>query len=154
MAKKDRKGRSSGIDRFVMLPHYLLSSPAWRALKPTPRALYVVLASRYNGSNNGSLGLGEREAAKELNLSDRRAVRKAFADLEAHGLIKATKRGAFNVKLTEGNWATEWALTVFSVGAALPGKDFMRWGKKQNAGEDLHPIRGRNSLQHMACTAP
>jgi hypothetical protein len=147
MAKKNRKGRTSGMEPFVMLQHYLLDSPAWKTLKPTPQALYVVLARRYNGSNNGRIGLGEREAATELNLADRRAVRKAFAELEARGFITAAKRGAFNLKQANDKRATEWALTVYSVGDKLPEKTFMQWGQKikrgrgivSNMGEDLHP---------------
>lgn len=145
MAKKNQKGRTQGTGRFVKLDHYLLNSPAWAALKPSARALYVLLSQRYNGSNNGHIGLGEREATKALNLSDKKATRRAFAELQIKGFIKLTKRGAFSLKVGKDRRASEWALTAFAVGNALPTKEFMRWGLNANCGGGKHTNTGEKT---------
>ena len=48
------KGKGRGRqERYVKLRHWLLNSQAWNSLSGNARALYVELAQRYNGSNNG-----------------------------------------------------------------------------------------------------
>ena len=121
--KVNRKGRSRGVERFVMLYHYLLRSPAWQHLTPVERCLLVELYSRFTGNNNGDIGLGCREAAMALGVSPNSASR-AFRELAAKGFVEATSRGAFTRK---NRFATTWRLTEFGVGDELPTKDFMRW---------------------------
>ena len=54
--RANKTGRSKGkLASFVALERYLIMSPAWRALKPLPRAAYVELALCYDGKNNGNL---------------------------------------------------------------------------------------------------
>src|SRR5690606_11224990 len=91
----NRKGRGGGS--FVMLPHYLLKSTAWRDLDTNARALYVELLLRYNGQNNGNIGLGNREAGEALNLS-KDSARRAFDALIGHGFIEVAQGSTFNQK--------------------------------------------------------
>ena len=111
--------------RYVQLHHWMLDSPAYASLRPIARALLVELARLYNGSNNGSMGLGERVAAERLAISDRRAVRRAFGELEVAGFVVKTRAGAFCVKAADGRRASEWRLTWLPYGDALASKDFM-----------------------------
>jgi hypothetical protein len=106
----------------------MLNGPAYGALRPIARALLVELARRYNGNNNGEIGLGEREAATQLAVSDRKAVRRAFGELEGAGFIVRTRAGAFNVKAAEGRRASEWRLTWLPTRDALATKEFMSTG--------------------------
>jgi len=64
----DATGRNIGTDRHLRLPHFLLQSQAWVSLQPNERALFVEVAQRYNGQNNGQIGLGVREAGKALQI--------------------------------------------------------------------------------------
>jgi hypothetical protein len=129
MPSKRNKDKDS---RHVRLYHWFLKSDAWRSLSPIERALYVEIVTRYNGSNNGRIGFGVRDAAKGLHISKAGAAR-AFAGLQVCGFIVATKRSAFNIKT---KMATEWRLTEFcsDIDGAFATKDFMKWvpPEKQN----------------------
>ena len=109
-----------------MLPHYLLRSEAYRSLKPGPVALLVQIVLRYNGSNNGLIGLGRREACEAISISDKDTASKYFRELEEKGFIKATKHGAFNMKDPSARRATEWALTWERLNEQPPTKEFMK----------------------------
>ena len=53
-------------------------------MKPGPRALYVELKRRFNGSNNGAIYLSHRDAAVALNVH-RNTVGPMFRELERRG---------------------------------------------------------------------
>lgn len=121
--KHNRKGRSTGSERFVKLDHYLLKSAAWRALKPVHRALYIELAMRFNGSNNGDIALSVRQGARLVRAS-KDTVSRALVELEKKGFVKRNRRGSFDWKIRH---ATTWILTEHALGENLATKDFMRW---------------------------
>jgi hypothetical protein len=105
-----RRDRGS-IPRFVGLRYWLLDSPAWLSLPCNARALYVQIAKRYNGANNGRISYSVREAYKELKISKSTAFR-AFRVLQHRGFIVCTKKGAFSWKVV--NEASEWRLTEYA----------------------------------------
>jgi DNA-binding transcriptional regulator YhcF (GntR family) len=109
---------------------WLLRSAAWLSLTAAERAVYVQLASRYNGSNNGKIAFSVRDAAKECRLSKDTAAR-AFKALESTGFVEIKTPGGFSRKVRH---AAEWLLTEFrdDVSGELPKKTFMRWAKSQN----------------------
>jgi hypothetical protein len=119
----DRKGRSRRKERFVKLMHWMLRGAAWCALTPAARALYVELAQRYNGFNNGEISLSVREAAWLLHIAKDTAS-KTFHELEEKGFIKRSVCGSFNWKLRH---ATTWILTEFDLGDVPATKEFARW---------------------------
>lgn len=121
------KGRSKRSPPFVMLPHYVLKSAAYCSLKPGPVSLLVQIVLRYNGSNNGQIGFGRRDACKAINVSDKDTVAKYFRELEEKGLVKATKQGGFNMKDPSSRRATEWAITWERLNEQPPTKEFMKW---------------------------
>lgn len=109
-----------------MLACWVFDCPSFRELKPGPRSLLWELVRRYNGNNNGSIGLGQREAAKALNLGRADTVAGYFAELEERGFIVATRRGGFNMKDPSTRRATEWRLTWLDSPAGKATKDFMK----------------------------
>jgi hypothetical protein len=128
-----RKGRKGTAPRHVRLYHWLLESAAWQSLEPNCRALYVEMAGRYMGQNNGRIPYSVREAASALRSSKATAAR-AFAVLVDRGFIVSTKTGAFRLKVRH---ASEWRLTEHycDVTGAEATKDFMRWHPEiQNTG--------------------
>lgn len=134
----DKTGRSRRGDRFVKLDHWMLKSPAWRALTPAARALYVELAQRYNGANNGEISLSVREAAAAVNIAKDTAS-KTFQDLIAIGFIRRRRPGSFTWKVRH---AATWILTEFPVGDEPATKDFMRWPPgKSEAGPNPRTAR-------------
>jgi hypothetical protein len=123
----DATGRSVGDSQHVRLYRYELESAAYRSLSLGARALLVELRALFNGSNNGSLFMSVREAAKRLNSSKSFAADR-FQELHDKGFIRPKTRGAFNVKCLVGEGrATIWILTEHPFANALPTKDFMRW---------------------------
>jgi len=71
----DRTGRSKKAARHVRLHHWMMATPAWKRLNGNQRAIYVEMAARYNGSNNGRIHMSAREAAEAVNISKATAAR-------------------------------------------------------------------------------
>jgi hypothetical protein len=92
---QDKRGRSLRGERFVKLEHWLLRTPAWRSLTPVARALYIELAQRYNGANNGEISLSVREAAELVHIAKDTAS-KSFHELEEKGFVRRHVCGSFN----------------------------------------------------------
>jgi len=98
-------------ERFVKLRHALLESPKWRNLPGIVQALYVDMARKYNGKNNGQISYSARDGAKAVHVS-RDTANRALRLLEWFDLIRCTKRGSFKVK-TKNAKAPEWLLTEY-----------------------------------------
>ena len=139
----DRTGRSKKAARHVRLYHWMMATPAWKSLNGNQRAIYVEIAARYDGSNNGRIPYSVREAAQALHIGKATAARDLIV-LEERGFIVVMVRGAFNVKL---KLATEWRLTEFNcdVTGALPTKEFAKWSPK-------HSEHGLTTHRHGTCT--
>lgn len=126
MAKHNKTGRAPAAPTYCQLHNWLLDSPAWRALNPYARCLYVEIKRRYNGRNNGGISMSYREAETLLGCSNK-PVPGAFRDLRDKGFIRTQQRGKFKgVPL-----ATTWILTELPqdepVKSLIPTKDFMSW---------------------------
>ena len=118
-------GRGSS-ERYLRLRYWFLNSLAWKSLPVGPRALYLDMAQRYNGSNNGRISYSVREGAAALHVS-KGSVKNWLDVLQERGFIACTRRGAFSLKTTRD--ASEWRLTEYDCDT-LPlhaTKDFMRW---------------------------
>jgi hypothetical protein len=113
-------------ERYVSLRFWLLDSLAWRSLPGNARGLYVELARRYYGSNNGRIPYSAREAIAALHISKSTAAH-LFKILEDRGFVVCTKRGAFSLKTTKD--ASQWCLTEYASDhpVAHATKDFMHW---------------------------
>ena len=121
--KINRTGRSAPAAKHVGLYMHLLLSKAWRRLSCNGRSLYIELAYRYNGENNGRVPLSVREAAEALNIAPNTAL-KAFGELRATGFIKVRRLGSFGLKQRH---ATEWILTEYGLSGERPTKDYQQW---------------------------
>lgn len=128
MAGKPYKASKKGAGRHVQLPEWLQTSEAWGSLSVGPRALYVELKRRFNGSNNGSVILSYRDAAKSVN-AHRNTVGRWFAELEARGFIimaQAPHLGPSGI-----GQSSHWTLTEYPTNDMKPAtKDFVRWSEK------------------------
>jgi hypothetical protein len=148
MPKKRRLGPT---ERWVQLKHLLLKSPAWRSLTGNAAKLYVEIAMRYNGNNNGRIPYSVREAAKALNASFQTAMR-SLRLLQNRGFIVCTRKGAFSLKVAPK--ASEWRLTEHSndTPPEHATKDFMRW---QPVEPDVHaPPKSKTRLSRRKRALP
>src|SRR5262245_66610676 len=98
-------------ERYVMLRYWLLNAPAWKSLPGNARALYIELARRCNGSNNGRIPYSAREAVEALGVSKGQA-KYLFDMLLDRGSIICTRRGAFSLKTVR--YARESLLTEYA----------------------------------------
>lgn len=126
----NQKGRNPG-EPFVKLPNFVLDSAAFGSLSALSQALLVHLVRRYNGNNNGLIGLGHRAGAKLCNVN-KDTIKRAFDELEAKGLIRASRKGGFNMKDVTLQRATEWRLTWLDTTEAKPTHDFKEWSGTAN----------------------
>ena len=119
----DQTGRSIGETRFLKLEHWIFKTEAWRSLSAQARAVYIEIAQRFNGSNNGEISLSVREAARFVHIAKDTAT-KVFHELEEKGFIRRNVCGSFNWKLKH---ATTWILTEHPFNDQPATKDFARW---------------------------
>ena len=125
--KRAYKKHKRGAPQFVMLYNWMIDSEAWLDLKPQPRALYLLIKRRFNGSNNGEIYLSHREAAKLLNMH-RNSIGTYFDVLIEHGFLKQTTRP--HLGPSGVGQAAKWELTELPVNNRPATKEFMRWRKK------------------------
>jgi hypothetical protein len=90
---------------FIQLPHHVKRSTSYHGLGYIARLLLIELIDRYNGSNNGFIALGVREAAYEIGCSQG-SISNALRELDDADLARPTQVGAWR-----GRHATEWRLT-------------------------------------------
>lgn len=106
-ARHNKTGRSTKSPPFVRIPNRVFDSASYRSLSCVDRAVLAEIIRRYNGSNNGFIGLGVREGAVAVN-ANKDTVNKSLATLKAVGLIQCGQAGSFNYKVRH---SAEWRLT-------------------------------------------
>jgi hypothetical protein len=99
------KGRRKGGRPFIQLFRNVKRSEAYYGLSTYARCALFEPLDRYNGINNGMIGLGCRELADALRCSRDRAA-KALRELDDSGLARPLTGGVWR-----GRKATEWRLT-------------------------------------------
>lgn len=122
-----RHKRKNYIEKFVNLPHWVMKTEAYRSMKPGPRALLFEIIMRFNGSNNGSIGLGHREAMHALDVVSPNAVAGYFKELLTRGFIRQCKSSGFNIKDTTQRTSSEYALAWLPVGNGRANPSFKDW---------------------------
>jgi hypothetical protein len=117
------KGR---LAPFVPLLKETMATPAWRAMSPNARMLYIALKQRYstNLKNNGRLYLSARVAANEVGLG-KNIMARCFRELQHYGFIVQTAGGCLGVD-GKGK-APRWRLPELGYMTDPPTRDFMRW---------------------------
>jgi hypothetical protein len=144
------KRKAGGAKHWVQLEHYLLATPAWRALSPNARALYVEVKRRYNGKNNGLISFSAREAGDVLNASHHTGAR-VLQELQEHGFLAVTEESNFDRKV---KIAREYRLTEARDDRpgleAPPTKEFARWVAPVN--QNVSRTGEIHSLTHATVT--
>ena len=119
------KVKRKGKEKFLMIEGYIIRSPAWRALSPHDKAAYLELKWRFDGLNNGRIGLGCRELAEALQ-SSKDTARRSLDSLVEKGFLAKAKASGFNIKHRA---ATEWRLTEYRCDKTgdLATREFLQW---------------------------
>jgi len=138
-----RKFKRGSGPKFVQIEHWVMDCDAWQTMKPGPRALYVELKRRFNGSNNGDVFLSHRDAAKAMGVN-KGTVGKYFAELRERGFIAVTQGHCLG---SSGQGQADlYALTELPIATAPATKDFRAW-KKQKPVRKTRPSLSEKSGQ-------
>jgi hypothetical protein len=131
-----KKPKKNPRGRYLSLYEDMTKSAAWESLDSHAQALYVHIATRYNGRNNGKIPFSIREAALVLHSSKATAAR-AFNNLIDHGLIEVAKPSGFNLKSGQGR-AAEYRLTEYpcNVTDQPATYRFKKWRRGKNGAKD------------------
>jgi hypothetical protein len=144
-----RRNKDKGrLPPFVPLINETIDSPAWRAMSPSARCVYIALRRRYsqNFRNNGKLYLSTRKAAEEVGL-DRKTAMRGFQEIQHYGFGVVTTGACLGV---EGKGkAPHWRLTEIGYMADPPTKDFLGWN-----GVVFEPPKNRIPVQKFHQPGP
>ena len=99
------RGKPHHGPSFTSIPHYVTQSTSYHGLSCGARSFLIEIASRYNGSNNGYIAFGQREAKYELRRGAD-SVSQYAREVDDARLAQPTKVGAWR-----GRQVTEWRLT-------------------------------------------
>lgn len=137
--KNQRSKKGKGGSKFLKIDNYILNTKAFLSLTSNEVRIWLLLAARYNGGNNGRISLSVREAAS-LGRMSRTTAQKAFQTLIDKGFIKRRYIGSFSQKCS---YASEYELTHVGFSNQLASKEFASWGAEKNA----VPNQGMNGIK-------
>lgn len=78
---------------YMGIPHAVLRSEAYRKLHVFDRCVLSSIVMRFNGRNNGRIGVSYREIAEDLNRKNQQRIVDAVVQLFEHGLITVAEEG-------------------------------------------------------------
>jgi hypothetical protein len=139
----DATGRTKGAEQHhVRLYKWFTDSPAWRALTPAQRCVYLEVELRFFGTNNGKICLSARTAAEACNIN-KDTANKALHHLTDLGFIECATPGGFS---TNSCKAPEWRLTRVrcDVTGEPASKAFMRWRPTAKASPKIGTVLSEN----------
>jgi hypothetical protein len=120
----NRKRKSKGP--FVAVPKAILNAPAWRAMSPEGRLLWIDLRGwlRNDGLNNGKVHRSCRDAAEALGLH-KDTIARRFVENEHYGFLRKTAEGFLG---SDGRGiAAKYRFTDLFHGAHPPSREFEKW---------------------------
>ena len=144
-----RRKKTSG-ERHTRLTYFLTGTAAWLSLSPAERVVYLEVARRYDGRNNGWLALSVRDAADRCNINKDTAGR-ALKVLVERGFLELAAQGAFSYKVRH---AAEYRLTEYPCDKthAPPSKAYQQWRPPLGPRETRSGMKGQ-AVRHQG-TAP
>lgn len=87
--KPDHKADTRG-GQWTGIPHVVMDSLAYRLLSINARAVLFEIVRKFNGYNNGTIGIGYREIAQRLNRKGMHFIAPAIEELIDHGFLELT----------------------------------------------------------------
>lgn len=132
------------------LPHIVADSAAYLALDPFERAVFAEILRRFNGYNNGSIGItyeeiGERLKGRNRGRPNNSRIARAVARLVDHGLLGEPEPHSWMERR-----AREYRLTFVTSGKAPPFRsatnDYLRWTpiEAKNVGDGASPRKAQS----------
>lgn len=125
MVDRKQSARPQKVDHggnFVQLPRAMLSSPAFLSLSLRARSCLYVVLERFNGFNNGRIGLSIDNLGAALGNQNHGSNSRALVELMDRGFLECMA-GANHVK----SKAREYRLTFIESGPGGPSKATNEW---------------------------
>jgi hypothetical protein len=118
--------RKSKLPPFVPVIKTTMATPAWRAMSPGARLLYIELRGRLRNdyANNGKVFLSCRAAAKAIGVTTT-AIVHWYAENEHFGFLCKTSEGFLGAN--GRGIAAHYRFTEFPLGTHPPTRDFEKW---------------------------
>jgi hypothetical protein len=121
-----RKRMSKGP--FVAIPKAIMATPAWRAMTPEGRLLWIELRGwlRNDGLNNGKVRLSCRDGAEAIGLH-KDTIAHRFVELEHFGFLRKTAEGFLG---SDGRGiAAKYRFTDLAHGTHAATRDYEKWDR-------------------------
>ena len=93
MTRKKHKAEHVADTRgkgWTGIPHAVMDSLAYQQLSMDARSILFEIVRKFNGYNNGKIGIGYREFAARLNRKGFHFIAPAIGELIEHGLVDVT----------------------------------------------------------------
>jgi hypothetical protein len=121
-----RKHKRQSIGQYTAFPRAIEKQPAWKAMSPYARLVWLRLRGwlRGDGLNNGKIGAPCRQFGEELGF-DKDTVARALIELEHYGFIIKTAPG-FLGSDGYGIFA-KYRFTDLAHGTHSPTRDYEKW---------------------------
>jgi|GEM_PF-5095770 len=120
-----RKTIKENKSRYLRIDDWEYKCPAYKALTPNARSVYLHMRTLYNGRNNGRIAMSTRDAGSIIHKSNATGAR-ALHELKMLGFIKIRQESTFHQK----RLAREYELTALSMEPAKKG-DILPIGTKE-----------------------
>ena len=125
--RKKKLNNIRDVDTYVKFPKFMQNSLGYKCLVlkcAGALAIYIDLAMRYNGVNNGEISYAVRDGKENLGINPN-TVGKYLKALEHYGFIITTQKGSFDLKKRH---ASTYELTLWEViGKHKEKKSFMTY---------------------------
>jgi hypothetical protein len=121
-----KKRQRQNIGPFIAMPKAIWEAPAWRAMTPEARLLWIDMRGqlRNDGLNNGKVYRGHRTAGRAIGLS-KNTVTNRFAELEHYGFLRITTSGFLGI---DGRGiAAKYRFTDLAHGTQPATRDYEKW---------------------------
>jgi hypothetical protein len=121
--KRNRKNKGP----YVAVPKAIMATPAWRAMSPGARLLWIELRGwlRNDHLNNGKVFLACRSAAKAIGTKSMCSIVRWYAELDHYGFLRKTSEGFLGV---DGRGiAAHHRFTDIAHVTHPPTRDYEKW---------------------------
>ena len=145
MEGRDKKNEKRRFAPFVPVTKRLMDTPAWRALTPAAKVLYVSLRRRtFNDVENERCFLSDCDAAKEVGCH-RNTVPSKFREWQAKGFIEANVLAHQDIT-TGQRKATTWILTELGHARKTATKGYEKWTPGNNYPVSRCPVNNPRGI--------
>jgi hypothetical protein len=150
-----KRKRATSIGQYTALPWAIKNRPAWRAMSPYARLVWIELRGwlRSDGLNNGKIFAPCRDFGEAIGI-DKDTVHRALAENEHYGFLRKTGDGFLGI---EGHGiAARYRFTDLPYGTHAATRDFEKWDGELFVYQPRRPARKKQNpvpLEGTACPA-